>query len=79
LTAPTRQPFSFPAPAGITKISPVIVHANVLDGNVIDAQVCAASDPALASIALDTVKTMPIGVAGQQQVYLTVKFGPPQN
>jgi hypothetical protein len=79
LTSPTRQPFSLPAPAGVTKISPVIVHANVVGDRIIDAQVCAASDPVLASTALNTVKTMPIGAGGQQQVYLTVKFVPPQN
>jgi hypothetical protein len=79
LTSPARQPFSFPAPAGVTKISPVIVHANVVDGDIIDAQVCASSDPALASTALDTIKAMRVGVAGQQQVYLNIKFVPPQN
>jgi hypothetical protein len=79
LSAPARQPFPLLAPAGIAKVSPVIVHANVVNGSIIDAQVCAAADPALASAALDKVKTMGIGVPGQQQVYLTVKFVPPQN
>jgi hypothetical protein len=79
LTSPTRQPFSLPAPAGVTKISPVIVHADVVGDRIIDADVCAASDPVLASTALDTIKTMHIGAPGQQQVYLTVKFVPQQN
>jgi hypothetical protein len=79
LTPPTRQPVSFPAPAGAAKIIPVIVHANVVNGDIINAEVCAAADPALALTALDKVRTMGIGVPGQQQVYLTVKFVPPQN
>ena len=79
LTSPSRQPVSLLAPAGVTKILPVMVHANVVDGRVIDAQVCAASDPALASTALDRVKAMPIAAGGQQQVYLTIKFIPAQN
>jgi hypothetical protein len=79
LTSPSRQPLSLLAPAGVIKISPVIVHANVVGDRIIDAQVCAASDPVLASTALVRVKAMPLGAAGQQQVYLTVKFVPPQN
>jgi hypothetical protein len=79
LTMPTRQPLAFPAPAGITNVSPVIVHANVIDGRVIDAQICAASDPALDSTALNTVKALSIGGPGQHQIYLNLKFDPPQN
>ena len=45
LDAPIRQPMPMPAPAGVTKVLPVIVHANVFNGEVVQAEICAASDP----------------------------------
>jgi hypothetical protein len=79
LEPPSRQPIQLPARGGISRISPVLVHANVVNGIVIDAEVCAAADPSLAPAALEAVKRMNSGARGQQQVYFAVKFLPPSN
>jgi hypothetical protein len=80
LDAPIRQPMPMPAPAGVTKVLPVIVHANVFNGEVVQAEICAASDPLVAAAALSAVQQMHHGSAGaQQQIYFTVKFVPPSN
>jgi hypothetical protein len=79
LDAPTRQPMPVPAPAGVTKVMPVLVHANIVDGKVVDAEVCAASDPVLGASALELVKqgwAARQGVQQQQQTYFMVKFTP---
>jgi len=78
LDAPIRQPMPMPAPAGVTKVLPVIVHANVFNGQVMQAEVCAASDPSVAAAAVAAVQQMHPGAVGtQQQIYFTVKFVPP--
>jgi hypothetical protein len=78
LVAPARMPLPLPAPSGIAKVSPVLVHANLVDGKVADAEVCAASDPSLAVAALEQVKRVG-GRPGTQQVYFAVKFLPGTN
>jgi hypothetical protein len=80
LDAPMRQPMPMPAPAGVTKVLPVIVHANVFNGEVVQAEVCAASDPSVAAAAVAAVQQMHHEAVGtQQQIYFTVKFVPPSN
>ncbi len=61
-------------------IKPVVVHA-ALDGQgkVLEEEISATSDAALSQAALDLVKPMQFGGAGnQRQMYLTVKFMPRQ-
>jgi hypothetical protein len=80
LDAPIRQAMPMPAPSGATKVLPVIVHANVFNGEVMQAEVCAASDPSVAAAAVAAVQQMHFGGVGtQQQIYFTVKFIPPSN
>jgi hypothetical protein len=77
LDAPIKQPMPTPAPAGVTKVLPVIVHANVVNGQVMQAEVCAASDSTVAAAAVAAVQQMHLGGGGtQQQIYFTVKFVP---
>ncbi len=70
----TQHPFSS---SGL--IQPVIVHAEFgRNGAVTDAEISAASDPALAQAALDAVKRSPPASDGatQQQAYINVRFHP---
>jgi hypothetical protein len=76
LTSPIRQGMPIPAPAGVSKVTPVLVHANVVNGHVVDAEVSAATDPSLAAAAIDAVKRMTFGSGAQQQAYIAVKFLP---
>jgi hypothetical protein len=77
LDAPSRQPMSLPAPSGISKISPFLIEANIVDGQVMDIEVCAASDRSLIQAAIDAAKGLNFGPSQQQQlVYLNVKFVP---
>jgi len=77
LDAPIRLPMPMPAPAGVTKVLPIIVHANVFNGQVMQAEVCAAADPSVADAAVAAVQQMHLGAGGtQQQIYFTVKFAP---
>ncbi len=76
LGAPVRQPMPIPAPAGVTKVMPVLVHASLVDGKVVGAEVCAASDPALGAAAIEFVKQLKGGDGLQQQTYYMVKFVP---
>jgi len=66
-----------PAPSGFSKVSPFLIEANVVDGQVANVEVCAASDRSLVQAAIDAVKGMNFGSGPQQQlVYLNVKFVP---
>jgi hypothetical protein len=67
------------APAGTSKVAAIMVHANVVDGKVMETEVCAASDPSLAPAAIAAVKRISLGPGGQQQIYFAVKFLPAPN
>lgn len=78
LDAPSREPLPFPAPSGISKVSPVLVEASIVNGQVVSTELCAASDPSLAEPALDLIKGLHFGAGNQQRiVYFNVKFAPP--
>ncbi len=77
--APARFPIDVPNPLPSKIIQPVIVHAEVDPaGNLLDEEVSAASDPALAQIALDVVKAtnLPHTAFAQRQEYINVRFHP---
>jgi hypothetical protein len=58
----------------------VIVHANVVNGQVVSAEAIATSDSQLSAAAVDFIKGMSLGpTGGQQQIYFNVKFVPPAN
>ncbi len=77
LNAPIREPMPLPAPSGISKVTPFLIEANVVDGQVVNVEVCAASDRSLLQAAIDAVKGLNVGSGQQQQlVYLNVKFVP---
>ena len=79
LDAPARQPMPIPAPAGTSRVSPLLIHANVVDGTVTGTEVCAAADPSLVSAAIAAVQQMHMGRGAQQQIYFNVKFVPGSN
>jgi hypothetical protein len=79
LDPPMRQPMPVAAPAGTSRVSPVMVHANVVDGKVLETEVCAASDTSLVPAAIEAVKRVNLGPGIQQQAYFTVKFVPAAN
>jgi hypothetical protein len=63
------------AVSGLAK--PVIVHASINgEGNVIEEELCSASDPALVQTALDLVRNNKFGAGGQRQAYINVRFVP---
>jgi beta-lactamase regulating signal transducer with metallopeptidase domain len=77
--SPARFPMDVPNPLPSKTIQPVIVHAEVdPEGKLLDEEVSAASDPALAQIALDVVKTasLPHAPFTQRQEYINVRFHP---
>jgi hypothetical protein len=77
--APLRFPLNVPNPYPSKTIQPVIVHAEVdPEGNVLEEEVSAASDPALAQPALDLVKktNLPHAAFFQRQEYINVRFHP---
>lgn len=77
--SPVRFAINVPNPFPSRTIEPVIVHAEVNPaGNVMEEEVSAASDPALAQIALDLVKQTNLPHSGlfQRQVYINVRFHP---
>jgi hypothetical protein len=77
--APARFPIDVPNPLPSKIIQPVIVHAEVDPaGNLLDEEVSAASDSALAQIALDVVKAtnLPHTAFAQRQEYINVRFHP---
>lgn len=76
LDSPARQPIPVAAPAGTSKVSAIMVHANVVDGTVMETEVCAASDTSLVSAAIAAVQRINLGPGSQQQVYFLVKFVP---
>ena len=66
-----------PGPSGISKVAPFLIEASIVNGQVADIEVCAASDPALTQAAVNAVKAMNLGAGQQQQlVYVNVKFVP---
>jgi hypothetical protein len=78
---PSRFPIDIPGGSTSGAIQPVIVHAEIgPDGNVIEEELSAASDPALAERALDAVRGMrfPALPLAQRQVYINVRFLPPE-
>jgi hypothetical protein len=80
LDSPSRQPMPLPAPGGISKVSPFLIEANVVNGQVVDIEVCAASDRSLIQAAVDAVKSLQLGPGQRQQlVYFDVKFVPASN
>jgi hypothetical protein len=66
------------SPLAAGGIQPVIVHAEVDgEGKVVEAELSAASNPALVQPALDLVKKMNFGYTrGERQMYVNVKFAP---
>ena len=74
-----RFPIDIPGGSTSGAVQPVIVLAEIgPDGNVIEEELSAASDPALAERALDAVRGMrfpPLPFA-QRQVYINVRFLP---
>jgi len=77
---PTTMTWMAPSSAVSGTIKPVIVHASVDGlGDVQDAEVSSASDPALAAAALDQVRSRhfpPVGTI--RQMYIEVRFIPGQ-
>jgi len=80
LSSAIRFSMDVPDFAGGGAVRPVIVHA-IIDpsGKVIEEEVSAAADPALAQPALDLVKKHNFGSAGdaQRDAYINVRFGAP--
>jgi beta-lactamase regulating signal transducer with metallopeptidase domain len=77
--SPARFPIDVPNPLPSKTIQPVIVHAEVdPEGKLLEEEVSAASDPALAQIALDVVKAanLPHTPFTQRQEYINVRFHP---
>jgi len=77
--SPQRSGIMLPNPLG-TGAQTVIVHTVVNGaGNVVEAELSAASDPALVQIALEFVKkaNLPHQFSSQSQDYVTVRFVPP--
>jgi len=79
MQAPFRQPMSLPAPAGVSKVMPLLIHANIVNGEVRETEVCAAANESLIPAALEAVKSVRFGGGGQQQAYFDVKFIPASN
>jgi beta-lactamase regulating signal transducer with metallopeptidase domain len=76
---PSRFPIDVPNPFPSKTIQPVIVHADVDQaGIVLEEELSAASDPALAQAALDLVGKMnlPHAAFAQRQEYINVRFHP---
>jgi beta-lactamase regulating signal transducer with metallopeptidase domain len=77
--SPARFPIDVPNPLPSKAIQPVVVHAEVdPEGKLLDEEVSAASDRALAQIALDVVKaaSLPHTPFAQRQEYINVRFHP---
>ena len=77
--SPVRFPLDVPLSSSSGAIQSVIIHAEIDgDGNVIEAELSAASNPALAQPALDFVKKERFPAAGltQRQAYINVRFVP---
>ena len=80
LLLPTRFAVNVPNASVSGSAKPVMVHASVArTGRVVDEELLAASDPALAQTALDVVKGMTFAAGdSQQQMYINVRFVPAQ-
>jgi beta-lactamase regulating signal transducer with metallopeptidase domain len=76
LLLPTRFPIDVANASVAGNAKPVMVHASVgRGGKVVDEELLAASDPALAQAALDLVKATTFQtVESQQQMYINVRF-----
>ena len=77
----SRFPMKTPNPSTSKFVQPVIVEAEIDGkGNVIEEELCAAADPALARAALDLVKKTHFlhRAWTQYQAYINVKFMPSQ-
>lgn len=76
LNAASRRPLPMMGAGLVTKVTPVLVHANVVDGVVRETDICASTDSQLASAARAAVQDIRFAPGSQQQVYFTVKFMP---
>jgi hypothetical protein len=79
LMLPTRFAIDSPVASPTGTVQPVIVHAQIgADGRVLEAELSAASNPALAQSALDQVRqtTFPPTGFTQRQAYINVRFVP---
>ena len=79
MTYAMRFPMNVPWSGNASAVQPVIVHATVDPaGRVLEEEVAMASDPALAQVALDTVKTATFSQTGapQRDIYINVRFVP---
>ncbi len=80
---PSRFPINVPNPFPSKTIQPVIVHADVDQARqqMLEEELSAASDPALAQAALDLVRQMNLPHTGfaQRQEYINVRFHPTRN
>ena len=76
MDAPSHVPVRVPAPSGVSKLTPVIVHVNAVNGKVVSAEVCASADDALNQAAIAAAKGMELPPGQQQQIYFAVKFVP---
>jgi beta-lactamase regulating signal transducer with metallopeptidase domain len=77
---PTRFSISAPSVSVAGTVKPVIVQASVdRAGSVVEEQLLAAADPALAQAALELVKNTAFQADGtQQQIYVNVRYIPAQ-
>jgi len=76
LQSPSRQPIPV-SNSQVKSVQPVIVHANVVNGRVVNAEAIATSNSQLSSEAVAVIKAMNLGqTGGQQQMYFNVKFVP---
>ncbi len=76
LEAPIRRPLPILGTGAVTRVTPVLIHANVVEGAVRETEICATTDPQMASAARAAVQDMRFAPGIQQQVYFTVKFMP---
>ena len=76
----TRFPMNVPSASVAGIVKPVMIHASVdAAGKVIEEELLAASDPALAQPALDLVRNAAFAATGsQQQMYINVRYIPAQ-
>jgi len=75
-----RFPMNVPSSSASGVVKPVMVHASVdAAGKVVEEELLAASDPALAQPALDLVRNAAFAATGsQRQMYINVRYIPAQ-
>ncbi len=77
LDAPAREPLPVPGAGANSQVAPFLIEANVVNGQVLGVELCAASDPSLVQAALDFIKGMNFGAGARQQlIYFNLKFVP---